>query len=286
MTSQEFCKQYVEGISSTFTPLFAIAGFTGIVLNSCVIVCIVKTNQLRNQSIKLLFYLSMVDILSSISALLRIVDLVVGSTENCRVIAVYYTIYTLSFYMSIYLYALTGFDRYMRIKYLEEYENKFSKKRFYIVLIGYLFTCLFQAIMTGILNSSHNIGYASYYTYPISAFILIAIIVFYILSVLKLREYQRTNEHVSDQTQSMIRLTIIYLYLFIFNVGMIVLIHSISQIKSGTSVLPSIIGIMNAIAFMKVNPPSKNLISEYTVKLYIYFCAVSQVNPDIELNIV
>ena len=298
-TRRRFCEQYKEAILNTYILLYVVAGFIGITMNSIVIFFITRTRQARrNQSIKLLLYLSMVDIFTSLVSFLRITTLDPGSAENCNLGAIYYTIQLLSFYMSIYLYALTGFDRFLRIKYLEEYSNVFSKKRFYTVLSTYLFICLFQFIITGFLDSQAYIGYTFQFTFPINVIVMILIIVFYVLSMIYLRRYQRTNQNISEATKSVMKITVVYLYLFIFNIGTIVIVQiflgsfklsksEVIGLRNLTGVLPPVIGTLNAIAFLIVNPPTRNLISRFCLSHRRCGCSANpQVNPDVELNVI
>ena len=151
--SQQFCERTEETISETYYPLYGVVGILGMVINSIVILFIVVTKQLRIQSIRLLMYLSCGDIFTSFVTFMRVFGTISGFKPTCTLMAAYYFFRLLSGYMTIYLYALTGLDRYLRIKYLEEYSNVFTKKRFKFVMVLYLLICLEQSIATGMLNT-------------------------------------------------------------------------------------------------------------------------------------
>ena len=293
--SEGFCQQALETVRESYVPVYVTVGFIGILVNSIVILLIVKTNQLRYQSIRLLMYLSCVDIFTCSIAFLRFITEIGGIGHNCTVLAAFYFIQIVSFYLTMYLFALTGIDRYLRIKYLEEYSNVFTKERFRFMMVLYLLICLAQSIVTIILNTANYIGYAFTYTFPVNVIVFVLVFISYSLSILKLREYQRTDQNISEHTRGIMKITKVYLYLFIATIGMIVIFQilwkyiepdefQIRAVRNFIGVWPSLTGIINGIAFIIINPPTRNLISR--IQCHWRCCRPGpEVNPDIELNV-
>ena len=183
-------------------------------------------------------------------------------------------------FSSMHLYALTGFDRFLRIKYLEEYTNVFTKKRFRVVLTSYLALVLFQTVLTVSLNSTNFIGYAFYYTFPINCFVLVFVTLFYTISILKLRRYKRSNESLSEATQMIMNITGVYLYLFIIYVGFFIILQvlikkveltegQIIAFRNAQGVSSSVVGIINALAFLKINRPTSMTISQMNCSVLV-----------------
>ena len=209
--SQQFCETVEETISDTYHSFYGVVGFLGIVVNSTVILFIVVAKQFRIQSIRLLMYLSCVDIFTSFVTFLRVFGAISGFKHNCMLLTAYYFFRLLSTYMTLYLSALTGLDRYLRIKYLEEYPNVFTKRRFKFVMVLYLLICLAQTIAAGILNTKNHVGYAFKYTVPVNVLVFIAVFIFYFLSILKLKEYQKTGTNISEATKGIVKITKVYI---------------------------------------------------------------------------
>ena len=210
--SRQFCERAEKTILETYYPLYGVTGLLGIIINSIVILLIVVTKQRRIQSIRLLMYLSCVDIFTSFVVFIRVFGAIPGFKHSCMLPSIYYFFQILSVYMSMYLFALTGLDRYLRIKYLEEYPNVFTKKRFQLVMAIYVSISLVQAIVSGILNTTNYIGYAFIYTVPVNVLVLITVFILYFLSILKLREYQRKGTNISEAIKSIMKITKVYLY--------------------------------------------------------------------------
>ena len=293
--SQQFCERAEETMSETYYPIYGVVGFLGIVVNSMVILLIIVTKQLRIQSIRLLMYLSCVDVFTSLVTLLRAFGVFPGFKHNCLLLATYYFFILLSGYMTFFLFALTGLDRYLRIKYLEEYSNVFTKKRFDFVMVLYVIVSLTQTIVTGVLNTQNYVGYAFKYTVPVNILVFITVFIFYFLSISKLREYQNAGTNISEATKSIMKITKVYLYLFAFTFGMLVVFQTLHTVIVSTRIQtqifknlfglwPSIMGIINGIAFIIINPPTRNLISR--IQFDGRCCHRGhEVNPDVELNV-
>ena len=168
-------------------------GMFGTISNLFVIFVMKVTNQLQNQSIKLLMFLSFADLFSSIATFIRLALVYIGKEVECKVLGWTYFVYLVSIYCTNYLFALTGFDRFLRVFYLEEYGNKFTKSRFLVLMAWYLILVLIQAGL-GYLNFHNHIGYAGSYTMPVNVIVVFLVIVLYVLSIIKLRHYRRMNQ--------------------------------------------------------------------------------------------
>ena len=266
--SAKFCDQAMVEMTLDSIFLYVITGVIGIITNSTVVLLICKTRQLKNQSIRLLMYLSYVDIFTSSVLIFRVFT---GSEGTCYRTSIYYYVWISSTYLSLYLFQLTVIDRYLRIKYLEEYPNVFTKSRFHSVIGFYLFTSIVHAIVVGVLNTTNYIGYAFKFSFPVNALGFITIFIFYFLSILKLKEYQRMNRNISEATKGIVRITKVHLYLFVSKIVVLIgtqgLMRTMSDgilletIRRGIVVWPSIVGTINAIVFIIINPPSREISS-------------------------
>ena len=280
-----FCKEERSnillqgGIYYTFISLYASFGIFGLLLNGFVIQIIKATKQSQNQSIKLLMYLSCVDLVSSIIALGRIPLFVNGEKTSCRTLSWTYFLSLLSIYASNYLFALTGFDRFLRIKYLEDYNQYFTCRRFRVIMAWYVFLTILQSGIGAYFNSKHHIGYASSYVMPINIIVVIITILFYALSIYKLRQLRKTNQAISDATKSVLKVTKIYLYLFVCSTGATLIYQVVLNrltlsrlqpliMQNVIILLPTILGCINAVAFLVLNPHAKRYIVTLQSELF------------------
>ena len=278
------------GIKAFFVTLYIVCGMFGTISNLFVIFVMKVTNQLQNQSIKLLMFLSFADLFSSIATFIRLALVYIGKEVECKVLGWTYFLYLVSIYCTNYLFALTGFDRFLRVVYLEEYGNKFTKSRFFILMAWYLILVLIQAGLGAYLNFNNHIGYAGSYTMILNVIVVCLVIVLYILSIIKLQYYTRMNQSLSDATkaalkitmvylydfqscfcgirQAALKITMVYLYLFFFlTVSSVVYQVVLNQVKLSEDqqlilqnvigLLPTVLGSINAVTFIVINPLAK-----------------------------
>lgn len=256
-------------ISNTFIFLYVFYGVFGIFINTAVFYIIYKTNQIRKRSIRLLVYLSVVDVFSSIVCISRGVIALYVNTVSCTVLKWGYYLLLLSIYASGYLFSLVGLDRYLKIKYLEEYEMKFTNKKLIICLIWYILLVVAQATVGAVFNWDNYIGYAGKYTTPLNLIEVFVSIFLFVLSTVKLSKYKRSNPSISVTLKSHIKYTSIYMVLFFITQGYSVFYQIILNIltlnstllfiilQNFISLVPTITGWINAIIFLFINGSSR-----------------------------
>ena len=274
-----FCRQ--ERIMVTiagdqlFSMFFSYAYFgsaiAGLITNSVVIYLIFETGQLRKKSIRLQGYLHMIDIFSSMVALMRGTLLVFADGVTCEMLRWAYFMVLLSIYASSYMFCLVSINRYLQITYLNEYEDKFNRTRLHICLIWYSVCVGVQATVGSVLNWAHYIGYASKYTTPFNVPEVVFSLFVYTLSAVKLKQYKSVNPSAAVTLERSIRYTFIYSMMFVLSQGYIltyqILMHSFALSSLQTVVLQnitilatSVSGWINAIFFLFTNDPSNNYI--------------------------
>ena len=280
----KFCQQERTGLTiedkalHSFIALYGLCGCFGLLANAFVIFIIKTTRQLQNQSIKLLMYLSCVDFYSSIIALIRIPLFIHAKRLSCAGIGWMYFFTLVSIYSTNYLFALTGLDRFLRIKYLDEYNTKFTPLRFRITIYWYFALVIILPTVSAYLNSKHYIGYASKYVLTFNILLVLTTVIFYALSIFKLRRLRKFNQVISDATQNILNVTKVYLYLFIGCTGGTLCYQLILSRFSWTRVrpeimvnvirlLPTIQGSINAMAFVIIHPLARRYVATKTAWL-------------------
>lgn len=278
----QFCQQERSGLFigdkalHIFIALYGFVGCFGLPANAFVIFIIKTTRQSQNQSMKLLMYLSCVDLYSSVIALIRIPLFIHAEQLSCTGLRWSYFFTLISFYATNYLFALTGLDRFLRLKYLDEYDAKFTPLRFRITLYWYFALIIILPTVTTYLNTQYYIGYASRYVLPFNIILVITTVIFYALSIFLLRRLRKfDNEVISDATQNILNVTKIYFYLFIGFTGgtvcYLIILSRLSWIRLRPGImvnimrlLPTILGSINAIAFVVIHPLARRYVAAQT----------------------
>ena len=272
-----------------FQVLILSFGIFGLVANYLVIRSIIVLRQSQNQSIRLLMYLSMMDMLSAVNNILRFSFTKLAHLVTCPVAQFIHIISLFSIFGSIFMFAVTAIDRYFKVHYLAEYEQKFTPLRFRIALAWYFLLTLLQTIVAGYFNITYYVGYGSSYTNPINIAVILITGALYAKSTHQLRKYKRVNENLVENIQNIINITQIYVYLFTIYPVYILIISTLLRMKILTKPqevvgkqiaiqLPCIAGSINAIYFFLINKEAKDDLILYLRYLKrTYLCSQRQV---------
>ena len=279
-TEDDRCKSLIENItvmtehSTWFLVLLLSFGILGIFANCLVIRAIVVLGQNQNQSIRLLMYLSMVDILSALNNILRFFFANYPQLVTCHVARFIHIIGVFSIYSSIYMFSVTALDRYFKVHYLENYEEKFTPIRFRFAIAGYALAIVIQTTLATYFSLTYYIGYGSSYATPLNIVVFLSMTILYTKSTLQLRRYKKVNENLAENIQNIIKITQIYLYLFALYPVYIMATAVMLRLKILTkseeiftkqiaTLIPCVIGSINAIYFFLMNKEAKNDIRLY-----------------------
>ncbi|XP_057308033.1 adenosine receptor A3-like [Hydractinia symbiolongicarpus] len=118
-----------------------------LVVNIFVIYGIIKTKQLHNKSFRLIFYLSISDCCMAIIPQSFLTFILAHDVILCQV--AYASSFTASVFTHTSLYITCGiaFDRYLRMRYLQNYDHVVGNRRFRVLL----FVILLLAMLPGFL---------------------------------------------------------------------------------------------------------------------------------------
>ena len=126
---------YLNSFQTILLTIFnAITMVGNFLANLAVILCLIKTEQINNLSCKMVFQLSLSDVLLAvITQPLVLVDIVKGNSScavkilsQCSTFFVRVPIYTIN---------LIGYDRYLRVRYPMTHQERLSPFRVYMMLI-------------------------------------------------------------------------------------------------------------------------------------------------------
>ena len=152
-----------------------------VISNALVIYILIVTKQKKNITCKLIFILSLSDLM--IGLFVQNLFTAMLYQQNCVIGVVYMFIMIYFFHLSMYTVAVIGIDRYLRIKHYANFKALWTKRvALTFVSIG-SFLALFQSLLTitGLLFGKHYIVVPVYIT--IDGFILIAVMFLQILTI-------------------------------------------------------------------------------------------------------
>ena len=130
----------------TFILVNEIIALVGLVTNVSAAWTIVKTRQIRNQSIKLVFYLSISNVVFAVVGQTSLAALFYYAQEiDCLTMRILIFVLEIFTYSSTYLTAMLGFDRFMRIHFQTTYSGVYTRTRFRISLAVLYFLIFLQA---------------------------------------------------------------------------------------------------------------------------------------------
>ena len=168
---QDYVQRLDENIKiifSTFSVVFFIVSFT---FNSLVVYFIAITNQWDNQSTRLICLISVFDIMASIIINGScIIYMTVYHLLKCTTLKFIHSLVILISYSSFYMIAFIGFDRYMRVKYLNEYCVTLTPKRYQQCMLMYIAIVILQTILGCYGSFVLGYGYSTMLTAPVKIF--------------------------------------------------------------------------------------------------------------------
>ena len=118
---------------------------TNIIANALVMYVLIKTKQISTITCKVIFMLSLSDLLQGIFA--QNLFTAAGYEKSCLLVKIHIFVFAFLMHLSGYMIAIIGVDRYLRIKYYAKFKVIWSAKIVLIFICFGSFLALFQAVM-------------------------------------------------------------------------------------------------------------------------------------------
>ena len=273
-------KDAPKNVRHTLVAVFSCLGLVSLFLNVTVIWAIVKTRVWRQQSTKLIFIASVIDVAScflcntSVSIYISLSEQIPCHVKFAMMVCVIFLVFALFFTIGV-----IAFDRLMHVIFLNDYAVKFTAKRFRLTLGGALLLVLLQTYLWGSGVRSTSKGQGASRTAPINTLYYIAIIVCYLISLVKLHRISREN--ISNEMRSLTKMAAVYVIIyFSLYTPIVIFVNLIRKITEEfmawhvsaftffSYMAPSINGISNAVAFLLKNRPCRQLLSERVTQYF------------------
>ena len=255
--------------------LYILFGIVGVTINPLVIYVIQKTKQTKNQSILLIQYLTILDILTGLSSISQAYQILHYKEISCAAIISIYVVDVTTAYTSSYMAGMVGLDRFLRIQYLARYKEVFTRKRFYLSLFGIAILVLFQSILTLSLNVTHYPRYAGPYALPVNIFFVILAFLLHLLSIRKLTIHQKANRRLSKSSRNITKIALVYFCTFLIFQGYLLSFQMLFVIINGKLKLEAEAFIIvtkflmlttqasiNSIAFLRINRKARRFLKK------------------------
>ncbi|XP_066912032.1 uncharacterized protein [Clytia hemisphaerica] len=220
-----FCterRQRFVGISQ----VGGVAGFSliitfasiGIIVNICLNFLLYITNQLENRSFRLIFYATMVEILMNISSFCKLPQLVtIPENLPCAYLIAELILTSFSGYGTRYMTCVIAVDRYMRIKYLQNYQVIFSTFWYRVTLGSYLMSVFCICSFHLLSNLSNQPQWIPRVITPLNFIALIIFLTLYIKSYIKLKQHMEESRNLSTTNQDLVKITKFYLIFYLIS---------------------------------------------------------------------
>lgn len=247
-----------------------------LLVNAVVAFVIKTTKQLSNQSIVLTFVMCMIDIFHAMFGTTSL-SLLVWFTNDIphiqHIILDFMINLTIAAPATITL--LVTVDRFIRIKYLNDYTSVFTAKRFRMSLI-FMFVAIIMQACLGSLVTYRSDGDVNKGKGVVTAAgfcpILISCLIYY-LSSMNLRKLQRERTNLSAETKNITKIASLYLILtVVFKAVPLLASAVLTPLRGDRSLLfihlcshniASMYAIFNAVIFMSVNRQAKSYFQKF-----------------------
>ena len=276
-----------------FAFCFAIFMIGGVAINSTAVYVAWITKQLKVRSITLMWYLCIID---SFGAVITngayFTYMVLYNHVSCSGKLVMNALAQFFSFASAYMVCYIGIDRYVRVTYLNKYDEKFTKSKFVISMLIYITLVVIQTTISIYCPIVYGEGYGALMNAPINIIICMAVLICYGISLHKLHEHNKKRKHViTSSDRSLITMASFHLFLLICCYGPSVLysilygVWSFSEELIGIStgilfMLNCLHGILNAFVFLFVNRKNRKRFERILKKFRLISSRVDVVDID------
>ena len=248
----------------TFTLIAVFQGILIVVMNTFIIVAIKKTNQ-KSQSIKLLRYNAILNVISGFSGRTCFIFLLNFIKSLCSTTWVCYTVSIFLLLAQIFMVLLINYDRYIHVKHLDRYHESFSESKMHRYLLIIILYITVVSITSGIIFVDITNNFLVAVTVTASS---AAVIYLQLKSYVLLKQYRNDSKdvtaYIDDRILILVRLYTASYFLcrapmavnfillnFIPHRKIILLVVVFGQILSNTDT------IINSFLFIYVNNPTR-----------------------------
>ena len=184
--------------------------------NTVVTYLIYHTEQYRNQSTRLVMYLSITDIFGAfIINGASMTYMLFYEYLSCAFLMIIHSLMNGTMSLTYMLIFGISIDRMLKVRFLSNYSMAFTPFRFKLLIIGLLFLTGLQSTLIVVGIYFFGYGYATILTVPVYLICAVTMVICYILSIRKLREMNTISQRISNSDRSIVKVATLHLAIFL-----------------------------------------------------------------------
>ena len=260
---------------------YIVLSIVNTIMNSLSIYVNVTTNHWKNQSMRMVLYISVIDILYGvIGYTAQIVHIVIPNQLGCLQRRFLLLFPHLCLTLSAYSVMFVALDRYFHVLLLSRYKDVITSARFNCLLLFYLLVGVVQTIITNFGPYFFGENGGAQYSSPVNLLFVSGTIFVYIISIIKLKIYTKSSQIVSAKTTNLNKLATAFLVILSITYSPIVVYTALIKVikeligAGDTAVLLHILLLLsntnsslNALAYLKLNLKARRRINTMFRKL-------------------
>ena len=254
---------------------YFIVTIINVITNGLCIFINVVTGHWKNQSMRIILYVSISDILNAILGNgSHILLILIPNRLDCQMRRFLIFVPHIFSYFSSYSVLFLGLDRFLHVMLLSRYKRIIKPVRFNCLMTIYLTIGLCQAFLTTYGPKLFGKGSGARYSAPVNNLFVFATVVTYIASIIKLKIYSKTSRTVSTSTMNINKLTTAFLTIITITYSPIILSSIFADRltnrfgAANTNILAHSLLLwakcnsgLNAIAYLRLNGRARNRVN-------------------------
>ena len=263
--------------------LYFVIFIINIITNGFSIYVNIITGHWKNQSMRIILYISISDILNGVLGnAAHVVHILIPNQLDCQQRRFLILIPHMFSYFSTYSVFFLGLDRFLHVMLLSRYKAIIKPARFNSLMVFYLLVGIWQAIITTFGPKFFGESGGARYSAPINNLFIIVTVVSYVACIIKLRLYAKTSRVVSANTLSLNKLATAFLIIITVTHTPVILSTVIANAikrsmgNANTNILAHCLLLLaktnsslNAIAYLRLNAKARRRVNAIIQKIII-----------------
>ena len=219
---------------------------------------------------RLIFYGTIMDLLENLTTFYKLPIIAISERLPCQYLIAERFISPFTIYGTRYIICVIAIDRFMRIKFHQDYQQKFTTFWYNFTLSVYLAFVLYQSAVAFFFFINNDSKSIPKYSVPLNIIVFSLFIGLYIKSFIILKQHTTFSRNVRSTNADIIKITKFYFILYVVSTGILFAVNISHWVYKPTfqqsfnspskvidyailDLNPTLVGIINAIANMKIN---------------------------------
>ena len=207
---------WISNVEKLIIVAFYIALFiVNTFVNSLSIYVNVAVNHCKNQSMRMILYMSVIDILyGGIGFTSEVIHILISNELDCQQRRLLLFSPLLLSYFSAFTVMFMALDRFLHVMLLGRYDEIIPRKKYNFLLAFYLLIAAGQTILTSFGQIFFGENGGALYSAPVNLLFITGTISIYIASIIKLNIYAKTSRNIGSKMTKLNKLTTAFLIIY------------------------------------------------------------------------